>query len=35
MATCDTLYGGTDGYMCSMEKELEDIKNFMSSWKSF
>ena len=29
------LYGGTDGYMWSVEKELEDIKNFMSSWKSF
>jgi len=29
------LYGGKDGYMCSEEEELEDIKRFMSSWKSF
>ena len=29
------LYGGADGYMCSVEKELEDIKCFMSSWKQF
>ena len=29
------LYGGADGYMCSVEKELEDMKSFMSSWKQF
>lgn len=27
------LYGGTDGYLCTQEEEIQEIKEFMESWK--
>lgn len=28
-----SLFGGNDGYMCTVEEELADIKKFMTEWK--